>query len=312
MTTSSINWSNIFEMSTSQVNWHDLGIMTDAQVNWDDLSDIGSANVDWSDLAVMTHSEINWSDMSVMTTSTIDWNQMEYFSSNAMNLIDTMQIVFNTIGNVMTDTQDSNTLYGKVLKILAAIEEADLTTIKNILGQSSDSADSGTIFGDINNIQDSIGVSSTATTVFDQMDIIQDFAKKGKDSADAALGVTKNIETDLGVFGQTPNMNDQIKLLKDHIQDIQNAAIEIAQQNQSTASIAQQLVEMVRGVINEQAKLSGLEDTGMQIEQLSSQQARDMEKVSDKLVEIDTKVQALREAMQVDDVVIKTWFESEE
>jgi hypothetical protein len=37
-----------------------------------------------------------------------------------------------------------------------------------------------------------------------------------------------------------------------------------------------------------------------------------MDKVNEKLEEIDAKILALREAMKLDDVVVKTWFESEE
>jgi tetrahydromethanopterin S-methyltransferase subunit G len=39
--------------------------------------------------------------------------------------------------------------------------------------------------------------------------------------------------------------------------------------------------------------------------------SKEIEKVHDKLEEIDAKVKALKEAMQNKDVVIKTWYESE-
>jgi hypothetical protein len=76
--------------------------------------------------------------------------------------------------------------------------------------------------------------------------------------------------------------------------------------------MAQKLVQMIKDVINEQAKQVGLDKTGLMIEDLTKKQARDTEKVNEKLDEIDAKVRALREAMKLDDVVVKTWFESEE
>jgi hypothetical protein len=39
--------------------------------------------------------------------------------------------------------------------------------------------------------------------------------------------------------------------------------------------------------------------------------SKDMDKVREKLEEIDAKIKALREAMKTQDVVIKTWYESE-
>jgi tetrahydromethanopterin S-methyltransferase subunit B len=76
--------------------------------------------------------------------------------------------------------------------------------------------------------------------------------------------------------------------------------------------MAQKIVSMVKDVINEQAKQAGLDQTGLMIEDLSKKQSRDMEKVNEKLDEIDAKVRALQEAMKLEDVVVKTWFESEE
>jgi hypothetical protein len=153
---------------------------------------------------------------------------------------------------------------------------------------------------------------ATNPTVFGQMDVIQKFAKTSNSSASAALGVANNIQSDLGVFGQNVNVNDKLKQLEDYIKDIQNAAIALGPKQDATGTLAQQLVEMVRQLLNEQARQAGLAPTGMMIEELSKQQAKDAEKVSDKLEEINVKVRALQEAMKIDDVVVKTWFENEE
>jgi len=44
---------------------------------------------------------------------------------------------------------------------------------------------------------------------------------------------------------------------------------------------------------------------------LSEKESQDMEKVNDKLEELKAKIDALREAMNVQDVVVKSYYESE-
>jgi hypothetical protein len=44
---------------------------------------------------------------------------------------------------------------------------------------------------------------------------------------------------------------------------------------------------------------------------LSTKESKDAEKVNEKLEEINAKIAALREAMNVQDVVVKSWYESE-
>jgi hypothetical protein len=101
-------------------------------------------------------------------------------------------------------------------------------------------------------------------------------------------------------------------LLEEYIKDIQNAALALADKQDMTTEIAQKVVGMVKDMLNEQAKLAGLENTGLMVEELTKKQAADSEKVNEKLEEINAKIMALQEAMKIDDVVVKTWFESEE
>ena len=49
----------------------------------------------------------------------------------------------------------------------------------------------------------------------------------------------------------------------------------------------------------------------MAVAPLTGKEAQDMEKVKEKLEEINAKIAALREAMNVQDVVVKSWYESE-
>ena len=187
-----------------------------------------------------------------------------------------------------------------------------METITKLIGSSADSSAANTIFGDIKYIQGQIGTGTTSATVFEQMDKIQSFAKKGKDSADAALGVAKNIDADLGINGQTPTAYDQLKIIEEHVKNLQAEAMGLGGKQDATSGLAQEIVTSFKELINAQARLAGLEDTGLRIEDLTKQQAKDMEKVQEKLDEIDVKMRALQEAMKLDDVVVKTWYESEE
>ena len=144
------------------------------------------------------------------------------------------------------------------------------------------------------------------------MDTIQGFSKKGKDSADAALGVAKNLQEDLGFRGQAVNTFAQLKQIESFIKDIQAAASNLGNKQDSISSFTEQIVGITTNILNEQATKAGLDSTGLMVESLSKQQARDAEKVTEKLEELDAKIRALQEAMKLDDVVVKTWFESEE
>ena len=60
----------------------------------------------------------------------------------------------------------------------------------------------------------------------------------------------------------------------------------------------------------QQAKQAGLQKT-MSVQGLSEKEAKDMEKVNEKLEEINVKIEAIREAMNVQDVVVKSYYESD-
>ena len=62
--------------------------------------------------------------------------------------------------------------------------------------------------------------------------------------------------------------------------------------------------------LNQQAAAAGLQKT-MGVSNLSAKESQDMEKVNEKLEEINAKIDALREAMGVQDVVVKSYYESE-
>jgi hypothetical protein len=212
--------------------------------------------------------------------------------------------------------------------MLLAVDAGSIQDVLDLLGAVTDTKTSNTIFGDIKFIESQIGTASQsdASTVFEQMDKIQEFADKGKTAATSALdaataaknssganlGISQALYADLGVNGQTPTAYAKLQELQKYIKEIQAAALDLGGKQDATSELAQNLVGMVKNLINEQAKLAGLENTGLKIDELTRQQAKDMEIVGTKLEEIDAKVRALQEAMKLDDVVVKTWFESEE
>jgi hypothetical protein len=267
------------------------------------MDSLGSASVNWTDLATMTNSNINWTEM-------------QKFSVGAVQLLNQMNSIYALIGNDITSTSNDN-LLGKINNIQTALGSDDFKSVLDLLGTDTDSADSKTIFGDIKNIQSLIGTNTSTDTenttkMFTQMDKIQDFANKGQANAGAALGVAQVLSEDLGVNGQSPSAYGKLQELQQYINEIQQAALDLGGKQDATGELAQNLVGMVKDLLNEQAKLAGLEDTGLLIENLTKQQAKDSERVGNKLEEIDAKIRALQEAMKVDDVVVKTWFESEE
>ena len=159
------------------------------------------------------------------------------------------------------------------------------------MGTSTDTADAPTIFGDLS--------------------VVSNIAKGGKSSADAALGYTQELIRDLGVNGANPNAYEKLKLLENAVTEIKKTAEDLTRGQDDSADMVKQVLDLLNQKFSEAAKQAGLADT-MTVAELSEKQAKDMQKVNEKLEEITAKINALREAMEVQDVVVKTWFESEE
>ncbi|NLE64364.1 MAG: hypothetical protein GX606_00390, partial [Elusimicrobia bacterium] len=134
----------------------------------------------------------------------------------------------------------------------------------------------------------------------------------GKTAASAALGVAIDLQGDLGVEGQSPNAYQELKVIEGYVKDLKSAASAIGSKQEAVGGMAQDFVSMVQDMMKQQAQALGLEETGLAVGDMAKQGAPDLEKINDKLDEIDAKIRALQEAMKVEDVVVKTWFESEE
>ena len=69
---------------------------------------------------------------------------------------------------------------------------------------------------------------------------------------------------------------------------------------------------MLTNLVEQSAKALGLAGDGIKIEPLKKGEEVDMSHVNEKLDEIKTKVAVLKESVEADQVVVKSWFESGE
>ena len=98
--------------------------------------------------------------------------------------------------------------------------------------------------------------------------------------------------------------------MEDAIQNIQDATTNLTNGINSAPGLTQETIDKLTQFLNTQAQQAGLQKT-LGAKGLSSKEAKDMEKVNDKLEEIKAKIDALREAMNVQDVVVKSYYESD-
>jgi len=64
--------------------------------------------------------------------------------------------------------------------------------------------------------------------------------------------------------------------------------------------------------VNESAKAVGLGGGEIDVQGLTEEEASEEDKIYEKLEEINAKINALKESVESEDVIIKTWFESSE
>jgi len=98
--------------------------------------------------------------------------------------------------------------------------------------------------------------------------------------------------------------------LENEIQNIQSATTNLTQGIQNAPGLTQATIDKLAAFLNQKAQEAGLQKT-LGVEGISQKETKDMEKVNDKLEEIKAKIEALREAMNVQDVVVKSFYESE-
>ena len=142
--------------------------------------------------------------------------------------------------------------------------------------------------------------STATTTLFGSVN-------QASNNAAAAMSFAQQILTALG---NGANISSQLKSLQDAISNVQAATTQLTQGNQNNPGLTQELIDALNKFLSQQAQQAGLQKP-MTVNDLSAKESQDMEKVNEKLEEIAAKIGALREAMNVQDVVVKSWYESE-
>jgi len=250
---------------------------------------------------------VNWQDLGVSSTTGINW-------AGINTLMTTMQTVFTRVGQ--EGDGNPHSLFGQLDGILVAVKKinpgADISTIlstvtniQSALGTNGDTSSSTTVFGNIKSVTKLLGAATdtSTTTLFG-------ITNTASSNAAAAQSYAQQIITDLGVNGATPNVYAKLKNLEESVQNIQDSATQLVNGSQNAPTLTQETIDALVKFLNDQAKKAGLAPT-MSVEQLSVKESKDMEKVNDKLEEIAAKIAALREAMKVQDVVVKSYYESE-
>jgi hypothetical protein len=231
-----------------------------------------------------------------------------------------VQTVFNRVGTP-TDT-GTTTLFGQLSNIAQQVGNVSgsssvnqiltiVQAVQSTLGTTSDTAANTTVFGNIKSVQGLIGTptSTATTTLFGSLNGPNSAVNQASNNAAAAMSFAQQIITDLGVNGATPNVYQKLKNLEDAIQSIQDATTQLTNGNNNAPGLTQETIDSLTKFLNQQALQTGLQKT-LNTKDLSAQEAKDMEKVNDKLEEINAKIAALREAMNVQDVVVKSYYES--
>ena len=164
--------------------------------------------------------------------------------------------------------------------------------MEGLIGASTDTETTATIFGSLAKLTD-----------------IKSNVKKAKGGAEAALGEIQGVRQEIGAKGQTPVVYERLKKLEAALKELKTSAEAISESQVESGALASEMIDKLSNVLNESAKAVGLEGTGVEAEGLTKEEAIDNKKISDKLDEIRAKLEALKESVETQDVVIKTYFE---
>ncbi|MBI3602300.1 MAG: hypothetical protein HY209_05345 [Candidatus Omnitrophica bacterium] len=276
LSTRGVNWDNLRTISTSGVNWTDLNAMTTSGINWLSFGSLSNAGINWAGIDILSDANVNWYGVGQMSTNNINWSNFSELSTANINWEDVNAQSRGGINwiDYASMTHGGVNWFDPALQSTAHINWAGINTLMSRVGS------------------------------------INDVSKKGKTSADAALGYTQDILRDLGLNGVTPDVYTKLKLLENSIEDIKTSAQDLTSGQGNSGNMAKQMIDKLNNILARQAKAAGLQET-MSVSQLSAKESKDTQKVNEKLEEITAKVNALREAMQVQDVVVKAWYESE-
>jgi len=314
--------------------------MSEGGINWSDIAYMSGTGINWDDMGVTSNAGVNWSNLAAMTSANINWNDIAYLADNAQLLVTNVNTILgicNTLNSLMGDPGDvstTDTLFGR-MKLLTEVTgtgtnlSADIETIlatvatlEENIGTANDDSSASTVFGDLKEIEDYVdtletlvGASGDTTdeSVFGELSKLAEISElvdKAKSGAEGALGEASGIRKELGAKGMTPNVYEKLNNLDSAMEELKIASETISESQLETGNLASEMLSKLSDVVSESAKSLGVE--GMSVEPLSSTEAEDLNKVHQKLAEINTKLDALRESVGKQDVVVKSWFESSE
>jgi len=262
-----------------------------------------------------------------MSDAGINWEGIAFLSDNAGTLITNVSSIVTAVATLdtligeSTDTDVDATLFGKLYVIDQAVASmsgttdldtigTDIDTIITRLGTPTDTSAQSTVFGDLKETLDLIGTAADATTdttMYGKLNDIQDNANTGKQSADAALGIVTSMRDDLGINGKAP-MYDKVLELSSMVEDIRAATADLSSSTGDSEAYAVEMIDMLAGLVNQSADIYGLE---LEIKTLNETEITDLDTIKEKLNEMNAVLLAIKESVDADDIVVKTWFESD-
>ena len=144
-----------------------------------------------------------------------------------------------------------------------------------------------------------------------KLDSIKSNASSAQSSATSALSEAQAIRDELGAQGQTPDTYAKLKQLESTLKEVQTAASSISASQIATSELATQILSSLTSFVNQASSALGITGKDISVENLSAEQAKDEENVYEKLNEINAKLDAMKQSVETNEVVVKTWFEAE-
>jgi len=201
----------------------------------------------------------------------------------------------------------------------------NVEAVVTLLGTTTDTSSSETVFGHlqavieyVDTLEDVIGTvedETTAETVFAELAKLTTIAENvtaAKNSAASALSEAESIRSELGAQGQIPNTYQRLRNMTTALEELKSAANQISAAHIETGELAQEILGTLTNFVNESAKALGLDSTELTIEDLTDEEAEEEENVYEKIDEINAKLAAIKESIEKDEVVVKSWFEGAE
>jgi len=268
------------------------------------------------------------------SVSLFDWveannGELEAIAGDVTSIDGTVSTINGNVTTLMTRVGTSTT--GNSL--FKTIEDAgfdpnlatNVETILAYIGAETDAAGAGTVFGDLQSVIDYVDTlellmgaytdAETAETIFGQLSKlaeIKDNAQSAKSNAAAAMSQAQAVRDELGAQGMSESTYEKIKKLESALADLRTAAETISESQVETGTVATEVLTTLTKFVNETSKALGIGGEDIKVEDITDEEAQDKETVLEKLDEINAKLNALKEAIEINDVVVKTWFEAEE